>query len=124
MVFSIIRFIKRCWFYGFNGNKNSSNLVSYCDATPNYTSPVESIEKIHTPILAGHTVASQLETAKKLKNLRERYNRFIEKQTSNALSEASFKGIKTSNGGLFANSIDVKENETVNFALDIRVGSN
>ncbi|OCH98719.1 hypothetical protein A8135_10460 [Legionella jamestowniensis] len=122
--FSIIRFIKRCWFYGFNGNKNSSNLVSYCDATPNYTSPVESIEKIHTPILAGHTVASQLETAKKLKNLRERYNRFIEKQTSNALSEASFKGIKTSNGGLFANSIDVKENETVNFALDIRVGSN
>ncbi|ASQ45733.1 hypothetical protein [Legionella clemsonensis] len=122
--FSIIRFIKRCWFYGFGGNKNSSNLVSYCDAKLNYTSPVETVEKIQTPILGGQTVASQLATAKKFKNLRERYNRFLEKEALNALSEASFKGSKASKGGIFANSIALKETfDAANFGAAMTVGS-
>ncbi|KTD20802.1 Dot/Icm T4SS effector [Legionella lansingensis] len=86
--FSVICFFKRWWHYGFGGEKKSSNLVNFCDAQTDYTHPVGHSEKIKTPVLSGQTIATQLETAKKLKALRERYSQFLKKyppkETSNS----------------------------------------
>ncbi|CEK10896.1 ankyrin repeat domain-containing protein [Legionella hackeliae] len=106
--FSIIRFVKRIWHYGFGGSNKSSNLVSYCDTPSDYTSPVDAVDKIHTPILPGHTVASQIETTKKLKSIRERHHRFLEKYPLKTTHD-NFKLSKTSTAGIFGKKNNIPE---------------
>ncbi|MDP1603204.1 MAG: ankyrin repeat domain-containing protein [Legionella sp.] len=80
--FALLQFFKRYWNYGFSGVKTPTGSVVFCDIESNYASPVAPLQNIETPIPGGQAIASQIEFHKKIKSLKARYDRFLEKQKS------------------------------------------
>ncbi|KTD17084.1 ankyrin repeat domain-containing protein [Legionella jordanis] len=78
--FSIIRFFKRWWHYGFSAEKHLSKFVTPCDGEICYASPISQVKQIKTPVLSGQIIADKRNTAIQLKALRKRYETFLEKQ--------------------------------------------
>jgi hypothetical protein len=107
--FVIISFALRLWHYGFGESRNLSQAVIFCDAQSSYLSPIESVEKIETPLLGGQTIVAQLETNKKLQALQQRYQLFLKQEslrqteTSKQPPSNSIKGPRSF--GLFANPL-------------------
>lgn len=78
--YPLLQFFKRLWNYGFDGENEASNMVSFCDKEITYSPRTASPDIIRTPTPSGQTSANQLEVAKKTMALRERYTNFIKQQ--------------------------------------------
>ena len=106
--YPIFQFFKRLWNYGFGGKDKTSTLVAPCETEANYSFTLNPPDPIRGVVLGGQEIASQLNTAKKNKVLRKRYDHFIESQEKlatqlNTTDKIETKVLGPGDLGLFGN---------------------
>ena len=66
--FGLIKVLIRLWYYGINGKKNASGIVTWCDDSTAHSPRKPAVEQVKTPIVGGK-ITNYLEFAEKRKQL-------------------------------------------------------